>query len=169
MPREKKELDVAHVASFEKNNQQVYVDAIPIEIGGENRIYCGVREYYKKEDKWLPSFKGVTFLMEHVPSLISAVTSTLEVDPYPEDELILAIPKNSNEEIHVSLKQYKGKEYMDLRKFFKTKDGNWGPTKEGVTVPPDCVDELIRCLEKFNEGYCDGRQRMTEDVSIIKQ
>ena len=51
MPREKKELNVQHVAEFEKNHQKVGVDAIPIEVGGENRIYYNIREYYKKEDE----------------------------------------------------------------------------------------------------------------------
>ena len=44
------------------------------------------------------------------------------------------IDKTETERIQIELKSYKGKEYMDIRIFFKNDEGEWLPTKKGVTV-----------------------------------
>lgn len=61
-----------------------------------------------------------------------------------EPKLIATIPRSATEQLQISINEYKGKCYLDLRIFYTTDDGlNWLPTKKGVTVSPDNL-ELLR-------------------------
>lgn len=56
------------------------------------------------------------------------------------------IERNENEILRVEKKEFKGHEYIDLRIYFMGDDGDYKPTKKGVTVKPDKLDELIKHL-----------------------
>jgi hypothetical protein len=56
------------------------------------------------------------------------------------------IPKG-NDKIIVALKEFKGKEYIDIRTHFENNDGDWIPTKKGITLTPDSLDEMIDILK----------------------
>ena len=76
-----------------------------------------------------------------------------------EPKLIAAIPRSATEQLQISINEYKGKSYLDLRIFYTTDDGiNWLPTKKGVTVSPDnlellkdAVDEAMKELMTIEE------------------
>ena len=52
-----------------------------------------------------------------------------------EPKLIATIPRSATEQLQISINEYKGKSYLDLRIYYTTDDGiNWLPTKKGVTV-----------------------------------
>ena len=44
---------------------------------------------------------------------------------------------------NVTLREYKGKKYVDIRKFAGTI-----PTKKGITIHVDCLNDVISLLEK---------------------
>lgn len=158
MARERQELNITDVFEFEKSGKKVAISAIPVTVrGGEERLYVGVREKYKdKEGKWLPSEKGTTFEAKHLDALITAAEYAKTVDQFPEEEHINIIPKNSMEEIHLDLKNYMKAEYLDIRSYFKDKENNIKPSKKGLTVPPDCLDDLLEGLNKFKQTYPQG-------------
>lgn len=52
------------------------------------------------------------------------------------------------DKIIVALKEFKGKEYIDIRTHFQNDDGDWIPTKKGITLSPDNLDEMIDLLKK---------------------
>jgi hypothetical protein len=56
------------------------------------------------------------------------------------------IPKGKDK-IIVALKEFKGKEYIDIRTHFENNDGDWIPTKKGITLTPDSLDEMIDLLK----------------------
>ena len=58
------------------------------------------------------------------------------------------IMKSEIDKIVISLKEYKGHKYVDVRTFFQGEDGNWIPTKKGVTISPKFIDTLINILVK---------------------
>ena len=53
------------------------------------------------------------------------------------------ILKGETEKINVSLNEYKSFKYVDIRLYFQDEEGNWYPTKKGVTISPNKVDALI--------------------------
>lgn len=72
------------------------------------------------------------------------------------------VQKDDNLLIMVSLNNYKGYEYLDLRQWWRPKDEqDYKPTKSGFTLPVkdtlDYIEELIEALEKA-KTYLDERE-----------
>ena len=66
---------------------------------------------------------------------------------YPQ--ILATVPRSATEEIQISINEYRGKKYLDLRVYYTTDDGlNWSPTKKGVTFSPDKLGELKDAIEK---------------------
>jgi len=61
--------------------------------------------------------------------------------------IIGEIEKNALERIRVTLAEFKGHRFIDLRIFFEDK-GEWKPTKKGITVNKDSINSLIKLLTK---------------------
>lgn len=58
---------------------------------------------------------------------------------------------NTNKTV-VSLSNYKGKDAIDVRDFFKTdKMQEWQPTKRGVRLPLNKAPELVSIFEKVED------------------
>lgn len=62
--------------------------------------------------------------------------------------LIGELQKNSTEKIRISLSEYKGYQYIDVRIFFEADDGSWKPTKKGITISRDNIEPLINLLHE---------------------
>lgn len=66
-----------------------------------------------------------------------------------EEGVILGeIVKSETDKIVVSIKEYKGRKYVDVRTFFQGDDGSYLPTKKGVTFSPKFVETMIGILKK---------------------
>lgn len=58
------------------------------------------------------------------------------------------IKRNDTEIVRVSKREYKGHEFIDLRIYYQDDEGDYKPTKKGITINPKLVDELIDALKK---------------------
>lgn len=75
-----------------------------------------------------------------------------------EKILLASIPKNDTERLEISISEYKGKKYLDLRNFYTTDEGqSWLPTKKGVTIYPDNLELLKDSIEKAMEELKDAQ------------
>lgn len=59
------------------------------------------------------------------------------------------------DKIIIALKEFKGKEYIDIRTHFENDDGDWIPTKKGITLSPDSLDEMIDVLKSAKKKVAD--------------
>jgi len=59
------------------------------------------------------------------------------------------------DKIIIALKEFKGKEYIDIRTHFENDDGDWIPTKKGITLSPDSLDEMIDVLRSAKKKVAD--------------
>jgi hypothetical protein len=66
-------------------------------------------------------------------------------------QLIHAIPKNPLEEIRVSLTVFRKKQYLDLRVYYKGDDGEYHPSKKGLTLSLDLIPDLLEAVQKAQE------------------
>jgi hypothetical protein len=67
------------------------------------------------------------------------------------DALVARIAKNPTEEVRVSLTSYRGHDLVDIRVFFQDEQGEWRPTKKGVSVSVDSFAELREAVVKAEE------------------
>jgi len=56
----------------------------------------------------------------------------------------MIIEKSPTLRINIESKEYNGKKYVDIREYYieSKDDTSWKPSKKGVTVPIDKVEEL---------------------------
>jgi hypothetical protein len=52
------------------------------------------------------------------------------------------------DKIIVTVKEFKGKQYIDIRTYFENEEGEWIPTKKGISLTPDHLDEMITFLQE---------------------
>jgi len=66
-------------------------------------------------------------------------------------QLIHSFPKNPLEEIRMSLTEFKKKQYIDLRIYYKGEDGEYHPSKKGLTLSLDLLSELEEAVKKARD------------------
>jgi hypothetical protein len=69
-----------------------------------------------------------------------------------EAQIIHSFPKNPLEEVRVSVSVYKGKQYIDLRIYYKGDDGEFHPSKKGLTMSPELLPDLVEAVEKLKDA-----------------
>jgi hypothetical protein len=65
--------------------------------------------------------------------------------------IIGEIERSEIERLKVECSNYRGKDFLSIRIYYLAENGEWRPTKKGVTVKPDKVDELIDLLKQAKE------------------
>ena len=60
--------------------------------------------------------------------------------------------KGNQEIVRASVSDFAGKRRADLRVFFQTEDGVWHPTKRGVSLTVDMIEELQKAVDKLAEA-----------------
>ena len=63
-----------------------------------------------------------------------------------------SFPKNTLEEVRASLTEFKGRQYIDLRVFYKADDDEFRPTKKGLTLALELIPELEEAVKKCKEA-----------------
>ena len=56
--------------------------------------------------------------------------------------------QKGNDKIIVNIKDFKGKQYIDVRTYFENDEGEWIPTKKGISFTPENLAEAIKLLQK---------------------
>lgn len=46
-------------------------------------------------------------------------------------------------QLRIEKKEYQGRERLDIRLYFEDDEGEWRPTKKGVGIPLDRVEEFL--------------------------
>jgi len=65
------------------------------------------------------------------------------------NEIIGEMEKGWNEKIIFSVSEFKGKNYANIRIYYEDDEGEWKPTKKGVTVSLDTFQEFKENLERL--------------------
>jgi hypothetical protein len=63
-----------------------------------------------------------------------------------DEVLVRAIDKDPGNRIHVRISRFREHDYLDIRNFYETEDGEWKPTRKGIAVPVEFYDELMEAL-----------------------
>ena len=64
-------------------------------------------------------------------------------------KILATIDRTDTEQLQISVSEYRGKSYFNLRIFYTTDEGaTWLPTKKGVTFSPDQLDTLEEAIQE---------------------
>ena len=50
--------------------------------------------------------------------------------------------------VKVSLTEFKGRQYVEVRTYYMADDGEWKPTRKGITLAPDLMKQVSSALNK---------------------
>ena len=86
--------------------------------------------------------------------------------------LIAEFNKNSLEKVRIVLTEFKGKKLLDIRAYYdasENEEPDWRPTKKGISISLDLIDELLKGLEKAKkmlekgQDEAEGRDEVEND------
>ncbi len=73
-----------------------------------------------------------------------------------EAKILATIERTDTEQLQISVSEYRGKSYFNLRIFYTTDGGEtWLPTKKGVTFAPDQLDVLSDAIEEAKQLFME--------------
>lgn len=62
--------------------------------------------------------------------------------------------ENKNSLIRIQTREYRGKYYLDIRKFYLDKDtGQFKPTPKGISIHVDKADEVLTIAKEVLDNY----------------
>lgn len=70
---------------------------------------------------------------------------------------MIEIQKNSIERIRVQVSEFKKKRYIDCRVYFEGDDGQYHPSKKGLTLNADLVDDVVAALKEAQKELESGK------------
>lgn len=69
-------------------------------------------------------------------------------------KILATIERSDTEQLQISVSEYKGRSYLNMRIYYTTDDGaTWLPTKKGVTFSPDQMDLLSEAIEAAKQEF----------------
>ena len=71
-----------------------------------------------------------------------------------DSKILATIERSDTEQLQISVSEYKGRSYLNMRIFYTTDEGaTWLPTKKGVTFAPDQLDILEEAIQEAKAEF----------------
>jgi len=64
-----------------------------------------------------------------------------------EDKVVSSFKRNPTEEVRAGIKEFKGRRYIDLRIYYMDDQGEWKPTRKGISLATDFMPELRTAVD----------------------
>ena len=82
--------------------------------------------------------------------------------------LVHSIQRGKRNQIRISLNEFKGREYIDLRLFFlnNTDEEEYRPTRKGVTLPTEDYGELLKGVIELGTTLGLLDPDLVSDISV---
>ena len=81
------------------------------------------------------------------------------------DELIAQFEKNATEVVRVSLTEYRGRKLVDVRVHYTDDEGQYRPTKKGVSLSLDIYPDFKRALTALEKILLERELLSPEDLA----
>ena len=69
--------------------------------------------------------------------------------------MVIGEIQKGTDKIMVTVKEFKGKTYVDIRTFFENDQGEMVPTKKGVSLTPENLDDMLGLLQAAKSAVKD--------------
>lgn len=69
-----------------------------------------------------------------------------------DDKVVSSFKRNPTEEVRATLKEFRGKRYLDLRIYYQDDSGEWKPTRKGVSLSTEFMKELKEAVVKLESA-----------------
>jgi len=83
------------------------------------------------------------------------------------DELIEQFEKNATEVVRVSLTEYRGRKLVDIRVYYSDSEGQYRPTKKGVSLSVDVYPDFKRAMLALEKVLLERDLLSPEDLADV--
>jgi len=83
------------------------------------------------------------------------------------DELIAQFEKNATEVVRVSLTEYRGRKLLDVRVYYSDDEGQYRPTKKGVSLSVEVYPDFKRALLELEKILLERDLISPEDLADV--
>ena len=83
------------------------------------------------------------------------------------DELIEQFEKNATEVVRVSLTEYRGRKLVDVRVYYSDSEGQYRPTKKGVSLSVDVYPDFKRAMLALEKVLLERDLLSPEDLADV--
>jgi len=83
------------------------------------------------------------------------------------DEVIAQFEKNATEVIRLSLTEYRGRKLVDVRVYYSDDEGQYRPTKKGVSLSVDRYVDFKRAMLALEKLLLDRNLLTQEDLEDV--
>jgi len=83
------------------------------------------------------------------------------------DEVIAQFEKNATEVIRFSLTEYRGRKLVDVRVYYSDDEGQYRPTKKGVSLSVDRYVDFKRAMLALEKLLLDRNLLTQEDLEDV--
>lgn len=73
----------------------------------------------------------------------------------PEEVSFQVVLSESSAQVHLALTVYKGRTYVDIRRFYEA-GGVWKPTPKGISIPVEDFEAIYRKLRRLKKHLDEG-------------
>ena len=87
------------------------------------------------------------------------------------DEVIAQFEKNATEVVRISLTEYRGHKLIDLRVYYSDDEGQYRPTKKGVSLSVGLYTDFKQALSALEKALLERKlitQEELEDASLVE-
>ena len=85
------------------------------------------------------------------------------------DELIAQFEKNATEVVRVSLTEYRKRQFIDVRIYYSDDEGQYRPTKKGVSLSPEVYPDFKRAMAALEKTLLERDLLTPEDLADISE
>ena len=76
-----------------------------------------------------------------------------------DSKILATIERSDTEQLQISVSEYKGRSYLNMRIFYTTDEGaSWLPTKKGVTFAPEQLDILEEAIQAAKAEFMEAAE-----------
>jgi len=80
----------------------------------------------------------------------------MQTEEQNERLVVAVVPKGNTARVEVSLRTFRGRQFLDFRTHVLAESGLWVPTKKGFTFAPEQLPDLELAVRKLREVVFGG-------------
>ena len=132
------------IEGFPKNATEIVVGELN-EWNGKRLAHIRTMRPALDEGGWVRG-PGVAIEARRIGEILIGVRKLRDVAAL--DKVVAEIPLG-RDAIFIGIQPFQGNQYAYVRRFYKSKHAGWLPTRKGVNVRTEFIDDLIELVEKL--------------------
>lgn len=136
------------VGEFVKSSSEIVVGSIEPYKG---KLYAHIRIFVPsiiEGEELVRTQKGISISIDKFPQIAEAVSKIGDIAG--RNVTVARIPKWKKEEIRISLSEFRGNLYINMRNYYVDKEGDWKPTIKGVSIRVELLPQLEELVRQMS-------------------